>query len=76
MENDLKARSRGFSTDMSPDAIAKRLDIAGDLYETTAWLRRFVPVSSVEPPAAQARSTPPSNSAGQSDRSSGVLKLA
>jgi hypothetical protein len=49
MENELKMRSRGFSTDMSPEAVAKRLDIAGDLYDTVAWLRRFVPVNGTTP---------------------------
>lgn len=52
MENDCKARSRGFSTDMSPEAIAKRLDLAGELYETVAWLRRFVPQDQTLEPAA------------------------
>jgi len=45
MENELKEQSRGFSTDMSPKAIAKRLDIAGDLHDAVTWLRHFVPVS-------------------------------
>ena len=44
MENDLKQRSRAFSTDLSPEAVARRLDIAGDLHEAAQWLRRFRPL--------------------------------
>jgi hypothetical protein len=47
----LKTQSRGFSTDMSPEAVAKRLDIAGELHDAVAWLRRFVPVSNPPVPS-------------------------
>jgi hypothetical protein len=50
MENDLKSQSRGFSADMTPEAIAKRLDIAADLHETAAWLQRFLPIPHGAPP--------------------------
>ncbi len=35
---ELKQRSRGVSTDMSPQAIARRFDILVDLYNTTKAL--------------------------------------
>ena len=64
MENELKARSRGFSTDMSPDAIANRLDVAGDWYDAVAWLGRFVPVDNA--PFQAPISTEPQESTAQS----------
>ena len=45
LTDDLKARSRDFSLDLTPKAIAKRLDIAGALYDADGRRRRFVPAS-------------------------------
>jgi hypothetical protein len=39
-EPDYKELSRGVSTDMSPEAIARRLQIAGELYELVKALER------------------------------------
>jgi hypothetical protein len=55
--DDSKRRSRGISTDMSPQAIARRIARASDLYDT--WLalrgaRRLGPVQ----PGAVAESPP------------------
>lgn len=33
-----KRLSRGISTDMSPEAVSRRLEIAGELFELAAWL--------------------------------------
>lgn len=53
--DDLKQRSRGISTDMSPEAIMGRLQKVSDLYEVWTWLRtakRIGPVDQVREPTA------------------------
>ncbi|GEM_PF-5489182 len=40
MSADYKSLSRGISDDMSSDAIARRLDIASDLYDLAAFLSK------------------------------------
>jgi hypothetical protein len=61
--DDRKRRSRGISDDMSPEAIARRLELASQLYE--AWLqfrgaRRLGPVT----PAEQVAEPPPRSGLG------------
>jgi hypothetical protein len=38
-----KNRSRGFSDDLSPDAVSHRLDILAELWEASRYLSGFQP---------------------------------
>ena len=53
---DYKALSRGISRDMSPDAIARRLRIAGELYRLAETLSRAEYVGPVETTRDETRS--------------------
>jgi hypothetical protein len=46
---EMKNASRGYSTDMSPEAMAKRLRIMSELSAFTRWLGTAVPVERDEP---------------------------
>lgn len=52
---DYKALSRGISHDMSPEAIAERLRIAGELYELAQTLSTARYVGPVEPIPAEGK---------------------
>ncbi len=41
MKADLKQESRGFSVDMSPEAVSRRFEIVGELYEAAKWIQGF-----------------------------------
>ena len=41
MKYELKKESRGFSVDMSPEAVARRFEIVGELYEAAKWIQSF-----------------------------------
>ena len=53
-----KNKSRGFSRDMSPEAIAKRLDMVSELLSLSLWLG----TAKVVKPSADASSSKPSSS--------------
>lgn len=40
---DAKRRSRGYSGDLSPDAVSRRLDILAGLWEASRYLSGFQP---------------------------------
>lgn len=46
--DDAKERSRGISTDMSSEAIMRRLQKVADLYEVWRWLRTAKRIGAVE----------------------------
>ena len=49
-QQDYEALSKGISQDMSPPAIAKRLQIASELYDLARILATAQYVGKVEPP--------------------------
>jgi hypothetical protein len=61
-EPDYEALSKGLSRDMSPQAIARRLDIASELYDLARVLAKARPLGKVEGqsrgPEANAPRTP------------------
>lgn len=52
---EMKNASRGYSTDMSPEALHKRLRIMSDLSSFTRWLATSVPAGRVESKPRQER---------------------
>ena len=46
--DEAKCRSRGESTDMSPEAIGQRITIASELHDLWQWLRRAERIGPVE----------------------------
>ena len=49
-DEDLKHASRGYSTDMSPEAISRRFEILNQLNEVCAWLGTATDLGPVEAP--------------------------
>lgn len=47
---EMKRRGRGISDDMSPEAIARRIEIVGQLHRTWQMLRHAQRIGPVEPP--------------------------
>ena len=56
--DEAKRRSRGESTDMSPEAIGQRIAIAGELHDLWQWLRRAERIGPVERADALAEPRP------------------
>ena len=58
--DEMKRRSRGISNDMSPEAIARRIDIVGELWRMWQVLRHAKRIGPVVPPdQAGQRGEPP-----------------
>jgi hypothetical protein len=64
---ELKARSRGVSQDMSPEAISARLDILADLYSTAKALAsaRFISKQQAGPGRSTGAEASPGRSRGR-----------
>ncbi len=45
---DAKAHARGFSNDMSPEAISRRLEIVGELNRLCEYLGKATPITRKE----------------------------
>jgi hypothetical protein len=61
LKDDLKTPSRGISREISPEAIAHRLDIASQLHELVTVLEKSQPVGAGQrapPPAAGSTAEP------------------
>jgi hypothetical protein len=46
---EMKKRSRGISTDMSPEAISRRIEIASQLYEMATLLKKAKKIGRASP---------------------------
>jgi hypothetical protein len=55
--HEMKRRGRGISRDMSPEGIARRLDIVGELWRMWRVLRQARPRDPARRPEARGRST-------------------
>lgn len=58
MSTDYKSLSRGISRDMSSHAIARRLQIASDLYDLASFLGKARPVAKSADGALPSESSP------------------
>ena len=50
---EMKMKGRGWSTDMSPEAIARRIDIVSELRTFALWLGTAKNLGPVDPEAAK-----------------------
>ena len=69
---EMKNASRGYSTDMSPEAMAKRLRIMSELSAFTRWLATAVPVECVDSKTSSNPRAKGDESTGTPDRKSVV----
>ena len=68
--HEMKRRGRGISRDMSPEGIARRLDIVGELWRMWRVLRQARPIGPV-----QARDATPRPASGPGKREGGAPEM-
>ena len=64
---EMKRRGRGISDDMSPQAIARRLDLVGELWRLWRTLRAARRIGPVEPPSIARTGADPRPERGRGD---------